>query len=150
MSAAVTVRRASFEDLEGIVPLFDGYRRFYEQPSDLEGARQFLQARLKAAESAIFVADVAGQLIGFAQLYPSFSSASMKRLWILNDLFVALEARRNGVGTALMNAAETFARETGAQGLALATQKTNFTAKSLYEARGWKQDEAFDRYTRRF
>ena len=47
----------------------------------------------------------------------------MQRLWILNDLFVAPAARRNGIGGALMAAAESFARDEGARGLLLATQK---------------------------
>src|SRR5690349_9719220 len=132
------VRLASLDDLVAVADLFDGYRRFYEQPSDLDGARRFLRARMEARESVIFVAEQEGRLVGFTQLYPSFSSASMRRLWILNDLFVAPEQRRSGVGGALMAAAEAFARSDGAKGLALATQKTNARAKALYESRGWQ------------
>lgn len=84
------------------------------------------------------------------QLYPSFSSTSMKRVWILNDLFVAPDHRRTSVGRTLMAAAEDLARATGAKGLVLSTQKTNATAKTLYAARGWKLDEVFDHYHRDF
>jgi hypothetical protein len=49
-----------------------------------------------------------------------------------------------------MAAAEDLARATSAQGLALATQKTNATAKALYQARGWKLDDVFDHYHRTF
>jgi GNAT superfamily N-acetyltransferase len=146
----VTIRRATLDDLDAVAVLFDGYRRFYENPADLEGARLFIAARLSAGESTIFVAEHAERLVGFAQLYPSFSSGSMKRVWILNDLFVAPEQRRTGAGRALMSAAEVFARAGGAKGLVLATQKTNAPAKTLYEACGWQLDVAFDHYHRFF
>jgi len=116
----IAIRRATSDDLEGLTVLFDGYRRFYGNTSDIEGARRFLAARLAAGESVVFVAARAGELVGFTQLYPSFSSGAMKRLWVLNDLFVALAARRNGIGGALMAAAESFALDAGARGLSLA------------------------------
>jgi GNAT superfamily N-acetyltransferase len=144
------VRPATLDDLAPLAELFDGYRCFYEQPSDLEGARRFLRARLEARESVVFVAERDGSLVGFTQLYPSFSSGSMRRVWILNDLFVAPEQRRGGVGGALMAKAEAFAQDDGAKGLVLATQKTNARAKALYESRGWTLDEAFDHYYRFF
>ncbi|HMF43647.1 MAG TPA: GNAT family N-acetyltransferase, partial [Polyangia bacterium] len=120
------------------------------QPADPDGARQFLRERLQALDSVILVAEREKRLAGFVQLYPSFSSVSMKRLWILNDLFVAPEHRRGGVGAALLAAAEHFAREDGSKGLVLATQKTNATAKALYERCGWRPDALFDHYLRFF
>ena len=146
----MSVRRATLADLAPLVDLFDGYRRFYEGPSDPDGATRFLRARLEAGDSVIFVAEREGQLVGFTQLYPSFSSLSMRRVWILNDLYVAPAHRRGGVGGALMAEAEAFARDDGAKGLQLATQKTNARAKALYESRDWKVDEMFDHYFRYF
>jgi GNAT superfamily N-acetyltransferase len=145
-----TIRRASVDDVDAVAVLFDGYRRFYEQAPDLEGARRFLQARLTSGDSVMFVAEGDKQLLGFTQLYPSFSSASMTRVWILNDLFVDPRHRRSGLGRALMTAAEDFARDDNSKGLVLATQKTNGPAKTLYEARDWKLDVAFDHYSRYF
>ena len=66
---------------------------FYRQDSDLEGAKVFLRNRMERKESVIFVAVEDGEYIGFTQLYPSFSSISMKELWILNDLFVQAAKR---------------------------------------------------------
>ena len=117
---AVRVIQAANEHLEALATLFDGYRQFYEQAPDLDGARAFLAGRLERGESVLFLAllDQNGQEIpaGLAQLYPSFSSASMRRLWILNDLFVAPEARKHGVGRALLQAAREHAESTGAKG----------------------------------
>ncbi|HLZ48190.1 MAG TPA: GNAT family N-acetyltransferase [Candidatus Limnocylindria bacterium] len=148
--AEVRTVRAELDDLEALVPLFDGYRRFYRRPPDLAGARAFLAERLKRNESVIFLAMLDGAAVGFTQLYPLFSSVSMKRLWVLNDLFVAPEARRSGAGRALLERAERWAKETGAKGLTLSTEVTNETAQRVYETAGWTKDEEFIHYQRFF
>ena|SRR5712692_7779439 len=150
MAEVRTVRtiRAGLDDLEALVPLFDGYRQFYRQPSDPDGARAFLAERIKRGESVIFLAIADGAVVGFTQLYPLFSSVSMKRLWLLNDLFVAPAGRRAGAGRALLDRAERWARETGAKGLTLSTELTNATAQRLYESAGWTKDDEFVHYHR--
>ena len=148
--AEVRTVRAELDDLDALVPLFDGYRRFYGQPSDPDGARAFLAERFKRGESVIFLAVVDGAAVGFTQLYPSFSSVSMKRLWVLNDLFVTPDARKSGAGRALLERAERWAAETGAKGLTLSTQVTNLGAQRLYEACGWTKDDEFLHYHRFF
>ena len=138
---------ANLAHLEGLAALFDGYRVFYQQPSDLVGARQFLQARLEKGDSTILVAQAADELAGFTQLYPSFSSVSMKPIWVLNDLFVAKAYRGRGIAKQLMAAAENFARETGAIRVGLSTQVTNTSAQALYEVRGYVRDTEFYHYS---
>jgi GNAT superfamily N-acetyltransferase len=122
-------------DIDVVAPLFDAYRQFYGQRSDPEGARRFLQERLEREESIVFLAFHRETAIGFTQLYPSFSSASMARIFVLNDLFVSPKARRGGTGSALLRA--------GAVRLTLSTELTNTTAQSVYEENGWKRDTAF-------
>src|SRR6266852_9132959 len=107
---AVEVRQATVEDVNLLVPLFDAYRQFYRQPSEPERARRFLLERLEHNQSVILLAFEDAAAIGFAQLYPSFSSGSMARIFILNDLFVIPEARRRGAGLALLNAAAEYGR----------------------------------------
>jgi hypothetical protein len=47
--------------------------------------------------SVVFLAEgTSGEGLGFAQLYPSYSSVSMAAVFILNDLYVAQQARRTG------------------------------------------------------
>jgi len=140
------LRRATLDDLPLLVPLFDGYRQFYGQPSDPGRAERFLRDRLAAGESVVYLAEQNGRALGFVQLYPSFWSVAACRSWILNDLFVSPEHRGTGAGKALMNRARAHARETGAGGLSLATQRTNLTAQALYESLGWKRDEEFYHY----
>jgi GNAT superfamily N-acetyltransferase len=140
------VRRAGLGDLDDLAPLFDGYRQFYGQRSDLGAARAFLSERLRRDDSVIFIATADDMALGFTQLYPSFSSVSVKRLWILTDLFVSPAARRGGVGRRLLERAREWAVETGAKGLTLTTALTNSTARSLYESCGWRLDDEFAHY----
>ncbi len=140
------VRRAGLGDLDDLAPLFDGYRQFYGQRPDLAAARAFLAERLRHDESVIFLAIVDDVALGFTQLYPSFSSVSVKRLWILNDLFVSPAARRGGVGRRLLERAREWAVETDAKGLTLTTALSNSAARSLYESCGWRRDDEFAHY----
>jgi len=140
------VRRAGLGDVDELAPLFDGYRQFYGQRSDLAAARAFLAERLRRDEAVIFVAIAEDAMLGFTQLYPSFSSVSVKRLWILNDLFVSPAARRVGVGRRLLERAREWAVETDAKGLTLTTALTNSAARSLYESCGWRRDDEFAHY----
>jgi len=148
MVRGLEVRKATIDDIEKLAVLFDGYRQFYEQPSNLEKAHSFLLDRLQLNESTVFIAlNDSGEGVGFTQLYPMFSSVRMRRIWILNDLFVSPTARKQGVGAALMQAATAFATSQGAAGLELATAKDNTSAKSVYEALGWEMDTEFDHYS---
>lgn len=137
---------AQLEHLEKISKLFDRYRIFYKQSSNLEAATKFLQERFEQKDSTIFLALKGEKAIGFTQLYPSFSSVSMRRIWILNDLFVEEDFRKKGVARLLMSAAEKFARETGAVRIVLSTQIFNVVAQKLYESRGYIKDEEFFHY----
>ncbi|WGV23589.1 GNAT family N-acetyltransferase [Halotia branconii] len=141
---------AADEHLEGLTVLFDQYRVFYQQTSDLESAKKFLDERLQNRDSVIFVANDQGDLVGFTQLYPSFSSVSMKRVWILNDLFVQEVHRNKGVARLLMEAAENYAKQSKAVRVVLSTQILNSAAQELYESRGYLKDEEFYHYALRF
>jgi ribosomal protein S18 acetylase RimI-like enzyme len=151
---AFIVRRADTgkRDIDLISPLFDSYRQFYDEPPDAELAAAFIRDRLRAKESVIFLAESGEEgtreALGFVQLYPSFSSVSACRIWVLNDLFVAPEARGRGVGRALMEAARDHAIQTGAKRLTLETTAENRTAWSLYEDLGYvRQKDSVRFYT---
>ena len=135
------------KNLKQLVPLFDGYRVFYKQPSNPEAAQKFLEERFLKNDSVIFmVLDSNEKALGFTQLYPSFSSVSMQRTYILNDLYVTSEARKKGVGEALMECAKQFARQNGSKGLTLETAVDN-PAQKLYQRLGWKKDKEVNHYT---
>jgi GNAT superfamily N-acetyltransferase len=142
------IRQAQLADLEVLGPLFDGYRQFYRQPTDLARARHFLTERLSRHESEVLLAlDDTGAGLGFIQLYPLFSSVRAVRTYLLNDLFVAATARRQGVGQALLIAAADHARHLGAASLSLTTAHDNLPAQALYESLGWQRDRHFCEYS---
>jgi ribosomal protein S18 acetylase RimI-like enzyme len=139
---------ATLADADALAPLFDAYRVFYLQPPNLALAREFIRARLRGDESTLFLCRDAdsGEALGFTQLYPSFTSISARRLWILNDLFVAAQARRRGVARALMERARRFAAHTGALRLVLETADDNHAAQALYESLGYVREAHAQHY----
>lgn len=145
----VTVRQAVVADLEALSSLFDDYRQFQGKAADLPACRAFLHDRFNHGESVVFLAHLGGQPAGFAQLYPSFSSTALARVFILNDLFVAKAGRRAGVASALLAAVEAFAWSFGACRVSLNVLQSNTAAQALYEARAWVRDDEFFMYHRR-
>ncbi|WP_404469654.1 GNAT family N-acetyltransferase [Sutcliffiella horikoshii] len=140
------IYQATMKDLEGAATLFNKYRTFYQQTPDLDGAKAFIKSRLENEDSVIFVAKFNHEYVGFTQLYPTFSSISMKRAWILNDMFVDSKARKQGVGEQLLHKAKEFASETGAKSITLETTPDNEAAQGLYEKNGYKKDDQFYHY----
>ncbi|MEM9100909.1 MAG: GNAT family N-acetyltransferase [Pseudomonadota bacterium] len=138
---------ATTNNLDQLTHLFDLYRQFYGQDSDILNAKQFLSKRLAQQESKIFIAELDGSSVGFVQLYPSFSSVSMQKIWILNDLFVVEQARKQGVANALMEKAKDLATETLAVRLELSTQQDNRKAQALYEKLGYVKDNEYYHYS---
>jgi len=134
-----------------VFELFDQYRTFYQQESDIELARNYIQARLDTNESVIFVAlNDNSVAIGFTQLYPNYSSVRAVKNWTLNDLYVEKDYRKQGVGKELIMAALNFAKENNAKFVELSTAIDNYTAQSLYEQIGFeKQDPDTGFYTYR-
>ncbi len=128
--------------------MFNTYRMFYGKSSDLALARSFLLERFQHNQSIIFLAlRDDGTAVGFTQLYPSFSSVSAGRIFILNDLFVVPEARRSRVAAQLLTAAANHGRAVGAIRLSLSTATTNEAAQALYSSEGWVRDTGFYEYS---
>ncbi|WP_448676683.1 N-acetyltransferase family protein [Delftia acidovorans] len=146
---STAIHTAIPEDAALIAPLFDAYRQFYEQPADADAALAFITARLERGESVILLARRPdGSALGFCQLYPSFCSVLAAPIYVLYDLFVVPDARRLGVGRALLLAAEAHARATGHARMDLTTARNNLRAQALYESLGWVRDEVFLTYAR--
>jgi len=142
--------QATLEHLDLLTPLFVKYREFYGELPFPDSSRAFLEKRLSREESVIYLAlpdDDDGKLLGFCQLYPSYSSLSLKRVWILNDIYVAEDARRQLVADHLMQKAKKMARETQAVRMRVSTSANNEVAQKVYESIGFKEDTQFKNYT---
>lgn len=145
----MTIKRITIKDVDCVTGLFNKYRVFYQQTSDIALAEQFITQRLGNNESVIFVAFTDEQPVGFTQLYPTYSSMRAAKNWILNDLYVEAGQRKQGIGAALIETAMDFARNDGATYLALSTATNNHIAQSLYETIGFikqQPDPAFFDY----
>jgi GNAT superfamily N-acetyltransferase len=138
--------QASIELLNEVAFLFNQYRIFYRQPEDLDSARKFIRERLQKQDAVIFLAMENDHPVGYTQLFSSWSSVSMQRVWILNDLFVLPEKRNQGIAKALMNKAKDHARSTNAVRLILATEVTNKKGQNLYESMGYRRFNDFVHY----
>ena len=134
--------KAATSELEQTAKLFNDYRVFYDQEPDLEGALKFINERMKNNESVIYIAlDENNEGLGFVQLYPIFTSVGMKKMWMLNDLYVDIIARKKGVAEQLIEKSKELVRDSGASGMVLETQNENHPAKNLYRKTGWFKDE---------
>lgn len=96
----------------------------------------------------IFICHENDVALGFAQLYPSFSSVSLSRVFIVNDLFVHAAGRRKGVASRLLSAIESYAWSLGSARVTLNVARDNPSAQRLYEERGWEQDDQYFMYHR--
>ena len=134
-----TIKRITLSDILDIAPLFDGYRVFYKQQSDIEAAVKFLQERISNNESVIFATYYNNKAVGFVQLYFTYSSVSLERSLILNDLFVDPKFRNKDIGKDLLLKAQEFCMQNNYKGLALETAINN-PAQKLYEKLGWIKD----------
>ena len=142
----MNIRKTTSADLNQLAQLFDGYRVFYRKNSDLDGAFSFLKERLEQKDSEIYVCEFEGKLIGFVQLYPLFSSTRMKKLWLLNDLFVDSDYRGKGVSVQLIERAKQLVRDSNACGMFLETEKSNKIGNNLYPKTGFTFNEGSNFY----
>ncbi|MCD1116623.1 GNAT family N-acetyltransferase [Chryseobacterium turcicum] len=131
-------RKATIQDVQQLAELFDQYRVFYHKDSDIHAAESFLKERIENGDSEIFVAESEGQLVGFVQLYPLFSSTRMKRYWLLNDLYVNENYRGKGFSKELIEEAKQLATSTNASGILLETGKSNDIGNKLYPSCGFE------------
>lgn len=147
LTTKIKSRQANISDVNELVKLFDEYRIFYGKSSKKENAQDFLSERINKNESKIFIAESnENRIIGFAQLYPLFSSINMNRRWLLNDLFVYEEYRGIGVSKILVDCAKNLCRQYPNCELFLETQKDNKIANNLYNKTGFNLNTEYNCY----
>ena len=142
----INIYPATLSHLNELAILFDAYRVFYKSPTNIKAARTFLKDRIENNESAIFIAFIGDAAVGFTQIYPMFSSVSMQKLYVLNDLYVDPAHRGKGIGETLLNRVKEYTLEHNGKCLILETAKDN-PAQQLYERLGWQKDLEYLHYT---
>ncbi len=141
------IRTPKINDLDQLSKLFDDYRVFYRKDSDLNSAKKFLADRIKEGDSKIYICENnKNELVGFIQLYPLFSSTRIKKLWLLNDLFVKTEYRGRGISMKLIGRAKQLIKDSSACAMFLETEKSNFIANNLYVKAGFELNELSNFY----
>jgi ribosomal protein S18 acetylase RimI-like enzyme len=136
------IKQINIANYQLVTGLFDQYRVFYKQASDITLAETYIKNRLENDESVIFVAFAGNKPVGFTQLYPLLSSVKATKNWLLNDLFVDSDHRKQGIGETLLKTAANFAKSHGATFVQLETASDNYTAQKLYEAVGFVKLDA--------
>ncbi|MBV4367255.1 GNAT family N-acetyltransferase [Erwinia phyllosphaerae] len=140
---AVVIRYGTPDDAEQLAYLVDLYRQFYGEKSNLTLSLQFISERLYLGDSKIMVATDGDDLVGFIQLFPSFSTVTLQRLWILNDLYVVEEWRSRHVGLQLLQAAKAFALKNGAKEIFIEGAVANTRARRVYEIFGFIENTEY-------
>lgn len=144
---SIEIKEVNVNDVEKIAVLFNEYRVFYKQESNLDLSREFISQRVQNNESVIYCAfNEKEEALGFTQLYPSFSSVWAKKSWILNDLYVNENHRKKGIARMLMQKAKDLAITSNSNGLFLQTAHNNKNAQALYESEGYEKDEEYYSY----
>lgn len=136
------IKLGTINEAEAIGYMFDDYRQCYEQPSDYHACLAFVTDRLTNKDSYFLVVFDTDENIacGFVQIYPSFSSISMKKIFILNDLYVSPEYRKQGIAKDLINKAKDFAKEQNAGQIVIETRISNSSASKLYDSVGFAKE----------
>ncbi len=133
----IEIRQATPNHLEELVKVFEAYRVWYRKDSNPAEATKFLSERITNKESVIYIAMENNEVLGFTQLYPLFSSTRMKKMWLLNDLFVYKQHRGKGISKQLINAAKDLCRNTNGCAVMLETEMNNDIGNKLYPATGF-------------
>ncbi|MFJ7736164.1 GNAT family N-acetyltransferase [Lysinibacillus sp. NPDC097287] len=128
--------------------LFNAYRQFYGQQTNLKEAERFLTDRLTKKESIVFLAYHETVPVGFVQLYPMFSSVAMKKAFILNDLYVVEQARKQGVAQGLIEHCYEYCKQFDARYITLETSINNIQAQRLYEKVGMNVEDEVLHYSK--
>jgi ribosomal protein S18 acetylase RimI-like enzyme len=144
----MNIKKISMKELDDLVLLFDQYMVFYNQPSAPDKYREYLTERLKKDEATVFIAySLKNEPVGFVLNYHSFSSVSLGKIIVLNDLFVVSSHRKQGIANGLIDCSFKLAKSSGSIRVDLSTDKDNFSAQALYEKIGFVKDTEYFSYS---
>jgi GNAT superfamily N-acetyltransferase len=138
------------DDLRDLLPLMRAYSEFYGSPPDEERLSGVARMLIEQPHEGVqFIArGEDGDALGFATVYMTWETLDAGRLAVMNDLFVAPQARGRGVGAALIEECRRFAADRRAGKLAWQTAPGNEAAQRLYESVGATREDWVDYHLR--
>jgi GNAT superfamily N-acetyltransferase len=142
-----SITRVGPDDLEDLLPLVRGYCDFYKvSPSDddLIGLSRALIADPEREGVQLIARDSEGRATGFATIYWTWETSSAGRLGVMNDLFVAEQARGSGTAEALIEACQGECASRGIKRLAWQTAPDNHRAQAVYDRIGGTREHWID------
>ncbi|MCG6191024.1 GNAT family N-acetyltransferase [Maribellus maritimus] len=131
------IRKAELSDIKELTRLMMELRTFYQQESKPEELQTFIKSRINNRDSVIFVAEENNKLVGYVQLFPSFSTIKLSEIWVLNDLFVLKSFRGKGVASQLVDTVLKFSEKGQRKQVWLLTGNDNKKAQRLYKRKGF-------------
>jgi GNAT superfamily N-acetyltransferase len=147
MAASHAIHPVGPADLDELLPLMRGYCDFYKtSPSDedlLELARALI-ADPEGEGLQLLARAPDGRAVGFATIYWSWSTTDASRIGVMNDLFVAQEARGQGLAEQLIEACRGRCARRGASRLVWQTAPDNLRAQAVYERVGATREQWVD------
>ncbi|WP_293813822.1 GNAT family N-acetyltransferase [uncultured Aquitalea sp.] len=142
----LTADRIGSDALPRLLPLFKDYLAFYHVTQSDEDCIAYLTQRLDNGEAWVWLAEDAGTAVGFALMYPGFSSLTLKPGWLLHDLFVTPDYRGTGASKLLLEKCQAHILSLGGGDIMLQTAHDNEKAQRLYERNGFELDRDFRVY----
>ena len=148
--SAHEIQTVTESDLPDLLPLMRSYCDFYEvAPSDddLQAMARALIADPEREGVQMVARDGEGQAVGFATVFWTWTTLSASRLAVMNDLFVAPDARGTGVADDLIAACAERCAERGVTSLEWQTARDNLRAQAVYKRVGGERDDRWLDYS---
>ena len=139
----ITIRPARAEDAGAIAAMANALNVFEGKPGDVY-SEELVEAQAFGAAPlfSVLVAEVDGELVGYAFFHDSYNpGVAGPEVW-LHDVFVREHARSRGVGRRLMAAVARATVERGATTLSWGVQSSNRRARAFYAGLGAKDEDA--------
>jgi len=137
----ITIRGAEPSDTDELVALLRVLFTLEEDFSYNERVQRRGMALLisrQGPERQVFVAEKGGRVAGMCSIQTLISTAEGGVVGQVEDVVVGDGCRGNGIGNALMDAVDGWAREKGLKRLQLLAEKGNTQALKFYRSRGWE------------
>ena len=138
---------ATDDDLPDLLALMRGYCDFYgvdPTDDDLLALSRALLASPECHGVQLIARDDGGEAVGFATVYWTWSTTRAREIGVMNDIFVAEQARGTGLAEALIAECAELCRQRGAVVLSWQTAKDNHRAQAVYDRVGARREEWID------